>query len=48
MNKHNPIWYVFLIVALYVVLSMIVYRLKNPTYTETQLLLHIVDAIMWR
>ena len=33
---------------LYLVTSSLVYRFRHPELTETQLFLHLSDAVMWR
>lgn len=39
---------VFLIVALYLSIASIVYRLKHPDLTETELILDMWKIITWR
>jgi len=40
--------HIVLAFALYLALATIVYRFKNPDYTDTQLLLHTVDILLLR
>jgi hypothetical protein len=36
------------VMAVYVSVSFAVFRLRHPAATETQLMLHTVDAMLWR
>lgn len=37
----------FVIAIVYVIVSVMAYRFRNPHLTETELFLHIPEAVMW-
>ncbi len=41
-------WYAVVILLLYLAVSTMAYRFRHPEQTETQLFLHILDAICWQ
>lgn len=38
----------FAVVAGYITVSLLVWALRHPEMTETQRLLHFLDAMLWR
>lgn len=50
MKRHRQPWaaYLFVAVAVYIVVAMSVFRLRHPDMSETQLFLHLWDAMTWR
>lgn len=47
-EPRGPILWAINIVAIYVGVSIIAFALRHPELTDTQRLLRILDALLWR